>query len=361
MSVRTVATPVTALQTMDAIIERARQNLSPELWDYVAGGAESETTLRRNRAGFDRIGFRPRLLSSVLGRHTRTSFLGVDLALPVMFAPVGSIARYHPDGVAAAARVGEQLGTMTFVSSSAQPSLEAVREQVAGPLVFQIYVRGDREWLAERVRRAEAAGCAGLCVTADFIVQGRRDRNRDKDDFKAIVHDSAELQHQETFTWEEFAWLRSITPMPLILKGITHAGDARLAVEHGADVVHVSNHGGRQLDHLPGAIEVLQEITEAVGGDADVIVDSGFVRGSDVVKALALGAKAVLVGKLMVWGLAAGGEEGLHRVMQLMGEEILDCMSLVGVRTVDQLDAGYVRPVTPPGDSSWVGFAPPAS
>lgn len=350
--------PVADLLTMDAIINRARHNLSPELWDYVSGGAESETTLRRNRAGFDRIGFRPHLLSNVLGRDSATTFLGTELSLPVMFAPVGSIARYHPDGVRAVARVGEKLGTMTFVSSSALPSLEEVREQVAGPLVFQMYIRGDRDWITERVRRAEAVGCRGLCVTADFVVQGRRDRNRANDGFKAIVHNSAELLHQETFTWAELAWLRTITELPLILKGVTCTEDARLAVEHGVDVVHVSNHGGRQLDHLPGAIEVLGEVVDVVDGRADVIVDSGFIRGSDVVKAIAIGAKAVLVGKLMVWGLAAGAEEGLARVVQLMQEEILDCMSLVGARRIADLDRSFIRPVSAPAASDWVGFAP---
>jgi glycolate oxidase len=351
------AQPVSELMTMDSIIGRARDELSPELWDYVSGGAESETTLRRNRAGFDRIGFRPHLLSNVLGRTTKTTFLGTELALPVMFAPVGSLARYHSDGVRAVARVGEKAGTLTFVSSSAVPSLEEVREQVSGPLVYQMYVRGDREWITDRVRRAEAARCKALCVTADFVVQGRRDRNRENNGFKAIVHRSDDLLHQETFTWDEFAWLRSITDLPLILKGVTSAPDAVSAVEAGANVIHVSNHGGRQLDHLPGAIEVLAEIVDAVGGRADVIVDSGFVRGSDVVKALALGAKAVLIGKLMVWGLAAGAEEGLHRVVELLQEEISDCMSLLGVKSLDQLDRSYVRPVSMPARSDWVGFA----
>jgi isopentenyl diphosphate isomerase/L-lactate dehydrogenase-like FMN-dependent dehydrogenase len=351
-------TPVNELMTLDSIIERARQNLSPELWDYVSGGAESETTLRRNRAGFDRVGFRPHLLSNVSGRSTETTFLGQQLSMPIMFAPVGSIARYHPDGVRAVARVSEQIGTMTFVSSSATPSLEEVREQVAGPLVYQLYVRGERGWMTERVRRAEDAGCAGICVTVDFVVQGRRDRNRANNGFKAIVHNSDELLHQETFTWEEFAWLRTVTDLPLILKGVTTEEDGRLAVEHGANVVHVSNHGGRQLDHLPGSIEVLSEVVDAVRGNADVIIDSGFVRGSDVVKAISLGAKAVLIGKMMVWGLAAGAEGGLVRAAELMQEEILDCMSLIGARRISDLDRSFVRPVSEPGRTDWVGFAP---
>jgi glycolate oxidase len=343
--------------TMDSIIRRAREELSPELWDYVSGGAESETTLRRNRAGFDGIGFRPHLLSNVLGRTTRTTFLGTELSLPVMFAPVGSLALHHPDGVRAVAKVGEKVGTVTFVSCAAVPSLEEVREQVSGPLVLQLYVRGGRSWITDWVRRAEAAQCKALCVTVDFIVQGRRDRSRENNGFKAIVHQSEALLHQETFTWDEFAWLRSITDLPLILKGITTAEDAATAAETGADVIYVSNHGGRQLDHLPGAIEVLAEIVDSVNGRADVIADSGFVRGSDVVKAIALGARAVVIGKLLVWGLAAGAEEGLGRVVELLQEEILDCMSLVGVKSLSQLDRSYVRPVSRPAESSWIGFA----
>lgn len=350
--------------TIHDIVEAARQNLPQELWDYACGGAESETTLRRNRAAFDRLAFRPRLLRDVSARDTSCTVLGRQLGLPVMLAPVGTIAQYHSEGALACARAAQRFGTATFVSTMASPSIEAIRAEIRTPLVFQLYVRGDREWITSLVRRAEALDFAAICLTADSAAYGRRERNLrhrfvlvggdpDNGEPQAPVDPNSRERYQASFSWDDFDWLRSITRLPLIIKGIMCAEDARLAVDHGANVVHVSNHGGRQLDHLPASMDVLPEVVEAVAGRAEVIVDSGFMRGTDVIKAMALGAKAVLIGKLMVLGLGAAGVAGVERVLALLREELLAAMGNIGLRSLEELTPDYVRPTLPAPDSIW--------
>ncbi|MPZ13541.1 MAG: alpha-hydroxy-acid oxidizing protein [Chloroflexi bacterium] len=348
--------------TIPEIVRAARARLAPHIWDFAAGGAESETTLRRNRAAFDCLTFRPRVLRDVRHRDLSTTFLGHSLSLPVMLAPVGSIQHFHPDGALACARVAERAGTITFVSTVASPSLEDVRAGSKGPLVFQLYVRGDREWLRAMIGRVERAGYAAVCVTVDSAAYGRRERDLENRYLARQSHGRPNLavlpggvgevtreQYQAALTWDDVDWLRSMTSLPLMLKGVLCPEDAELAVQHGVDVVYVSNHGGRQLDHAPATVEVLPEIVCAVAGRADVIVDSGFMRGTDVLKALALGARAVLVGKLMAWGLAAGGEGGLECALDLLRDEIGTTMANIGVRTTAELGPACVRPSIPIG------------
>lgn len=351
--------------TLNDIIQAAHRNLSPELWDYLSGGAESETTLRRNRLAFERIAFRPRRLRDVLGRTTAISFLGRDLKCPVMLAPVGSIAKYHPDGALACARVAERLGTVAFVSSLAFPAIEQVRSGTNGILVLQLYIRGDRGWIDEQLRRAEAAECAGVCLTIDLVERGHRERNI-RNRFggsrgSGITAGPGDLdtviRAQEALTWADLEWIKSRTNLPIIVKGIVCREDAELAVSCGADVIYVSNHGGRQLDHMQSTIEVLPEVIGAVGDAAEVVVDSGFVRGSDVLKALAMGARAVVVGKLMAWGLAAGGERGLQSAIELLRAEIVDLMAHLGVRTIEELTPDWIVSTFAPSETGWIGFA----
>jgi isopentenyl diphosphate isomerase/L-lactate dehydrogenase-like FMN-dependent dehydrogenase len=348
--------------TIDSVIAAAHRTVEADLWDYLSGGAESETTLHRNRAAFDGIALCPRLLRGVRERDSSTTFLGNALAIPIMLAPVGSVARYHPDGALACAQAAQRAGTVAFVSSSAAPALEQITANSDVPVFFQQYLRGDGAWLEEQVRRAEDNRCAGFCITADVAAPGHRERNlmnhfggargagSTKDN-----HDLFERHAQ--FTWADFARLRDLTALPLVLKGVTSGADALLAVEHGADVVYVSNHGGRQIDHLPSTIEVLPEVVAAVDGRAEVIVDGGFVRGSDVVKGLALGARAVLVGKLMVWGLAAGGPDGLDQVLGLLAAEVADLLAHLGVAGVRELGPEHVAAAAPVAQTEWIGFA----
>lgn len=354
------------LLTINEVVDRARSELEPHIWDYSCGGAESETTLRRNRSAFDYVAFNPRVLRGAGQPSLSTSFLGHRLESPIMLAPVGSIGHFHADGALACARVAERAGTATFVGALASPLLEEVKAGAGGTLFFQLYVYGDRRWIEQLVKRAEFAGYSAICVTVDLAAYGRRERDlRNRFSARESVErpnlgtgqegadHTLEDKYHAGFSWEDIAWLRRLTNLPLILKGILNPEDARVAVESGADAVYVSNHGGRQLDHAPAAIEVLPEVVEVVQGRVEVIVDSGFMRGTDVIKALAMGAKAVAIGKLMVWGLAADGEKGLSRTLGLLEREMFSTMANVGAECVADLTPQCLRGSFPPPQSPW--------
>jgi isopentenyl diphosphate isomerase/L-lactate dehydrogenase-like FMN-dependent dehydrogenase len=335
--------------TVAEVIEAARARLEPDVWDYSAGGAGSEATLRRNRAALDALALEPRVLRDVSGRSARTTFLGMPLALPVMLAPIGTISLFDAGGAATCARAAQRAGTAAFIGLLSVPSLEEVAAAASGPLVFQLYVRGDREWTAALAERAEAAGYAALCLTVDSAVDGRRERdlrnrfNRaGRQERPNLGSAYARRDLQATLTWDDVEWLAGRTRLPLVLKGITGAADARAATEAGAAGIVVSNHGGRQLDHQLATIESLDRVLDAVGDQLEVAVDSGFQHGTDVVKALALGARAVLVGKLQCWALAAGGEDALVRTLALLGDEILTTLALVGVSHPGDLGREHV-------------------
>jgi isopentenyl diphosphate isomerase/L-lactate dehydrogenase-like FMN-dependent dehydrogenase len=331
------------------IIQAARRNLPQDVWDYLTGGAESETTMRRNRMGFDTLALRPRVLIDVSKIDTSTTFLGQKLRIPVMMAPIGSLQTITPEGGVAVAKAAAEFGTMNFVSSVTQPTLEEIAASTNHPKIFQLYIRGGLDWCAEIVGRVKQAGYIALCLTVDTALYSRRERpllNRWQPPSRRT--ESGRI-FQAMLTWEMADAIKKIAGMPLIIKGIATAEDAKIAVEHGVDVIYVSNHGGRQLDHGRGTIETLPEIVEAAAGKAEIVLDGGVARGTDIVKALALGAKAVTIGKLQGWGLGAGGKAGLVRVLELLEEELIVDMGLLGVTRVDQITRNYVcktEPVT---------------
>lgn len=344
--------------TIPELIHAARELMDPVVWDYSAGGSDDEVTLRRNRADFATYAFNPRVLRGVGIPDVSGTLLGHSLRIPVIFAPVGSIAQFHPDGALASARAATRAGTASSVSTLASPSLERIRSESGCPLIFQLYIYGDRNWVTRLVRRAEAADYSAICLTVDVAAYGRRERDIHHRFFPRETVERPNLQisgeasapalsdeHNSSFTWNDLAWLREITDLPIMVKGIMGPEDADLAVLHGADVVYVSNHGGRQLDHAPSTIEVLPSVVQAVGGRAQIVVDSGFVRGSDVVKALALGANAVAIGKLMAWALAAGGDDGLVRATELLAAEMTSVMANLGARNLDELSSDLLRRV----------------
>lgn len=355
MSGQTPVPPAREYGTIAEIVRDARNRMSTVMWDIASGGAESEATLRRNRAVMESYAFQPRVLQGVAEPDLSTTVLGHRIASPVMLAPVGSIALFHPDGALAPARVAAARGTVSVIGVLASPALAEVAAASPGPLIFQIYVRGGREWLRALVRKAEDAGYLALCVTVDSTGESRREReihNRyrrtspPQPNLPAMPREEG-VAHQVRFTWEDLDWLRSVTSLPIILKGIINPADAALAVEHGVDAVYVSNHGARELDHLPSSLEMLEEMRAAVAGQTEILIDSGFLRGTDVVKALALGARAVLIGKLQLWGLAAAGTDGLARVLDILDAEIAHTMQLLGVHRVADLSARHVRPARP--------------
>jgi glycolate oxidase len=332
--------------TNQEIIVAAREKLDPHAWIYLTGGAESETTMRRNRLGLDSLALRPRVLVDVSNLDTSTSFLGHKLRIPVLLAPIGSLQILTPEGAVAVAKAAAEFGTVNFVSSVTQPALEEIAAATGAPKIFQLYVQGDMKWVEALLARVKRAGYRALCLTVDTAIYGRRERQM-MDRFLPPSRRQTGYEHRATLTWETMDAIKEIAGLPFVLKGVATAEDAELAVAHGVSAVYVSNHGGRQLDHGRGTIEMMPEIAAAVGKRAEIVLDGGILRGTDVVKALALGANAVAIGKLQGWGLGAGGKEGLLRVLEILQDEITVAMGLLGVTRVDQLAPSYVCPGAP--------------
>jgi isopentenyl diphosphate isomerase/L-lactate dehydrogenase-like FMN-dependent dehydrogenase len=337
-------------QTLQEIVKAARLGLAPGPWDYLIGGAETETTVKRNRQALDSIAFRPRVLRDVAKIDGTSSFLGRAVRLPVMLAPIGSIETFTPGGGAAAAKAAAEFGVPLMLSSVCSPGLEATAAAAPEALrLFQLYVRGDDAWVDDWVRRAKDHGYAAFCLTVDTAVYSRRERDLARRFVKPWRLAAAGFDYQAGLAWEHVKRFKDTHDVPLILKGIATAEDARLAVEHGVEVVYVSNHGGRQLDHGRGTLDVLPEVLEAVGGQAAVVVDGGFARGTDVVKAIALGAQGVGIGRLACMGLAAAGTAGLVRVLELLEDEIRICLGLLGADRLGALDRSHLAVASPVG------------
>ena len=345
----------------EEIIQLARRRVHQGVWDYLVGGSESETTLRRNRLAFDRLAFRPRVLRDVSSIDTSTEFLGHKLRIPVMLAPVGSLQVFDPGGGAAATKAAAEFGIMHVLSSVTEPALEETASCVDYPKMFQLYVHGDWKWIEDIIGRVVEADYKALCVTVDVQHYSRRERVMVERWVQPTRRAPRDPYFGAALTWDLVDRIRDLAGLPFMLKGIATVEDALIAVEHGVDVIWVSNHGGRQLDHGLGSLDVLQEIVEAVDGRADVIMDGGVLRGSDVLKAVALGAKAVAIGKLQAWGLSADGSAGVVRMLEIMQDEMTSAMGLLGVTSMDQLGPEYVTKtdavVTSPHEmSSWVNM-----
>jgi glycolate oxidase len=332
-------------QNLHEFVKAARTNLDRNNWDYLIGGSESETTLARNRMALDAIGFRPRVLRDVSDIDCSSTLFGRRLRLPVLCAPVGSLQVFDPAGGAAVAKATSEFGNGIILSSVSEPGLDKTAEAAGdGFRIFQLYVRGDEAWVDEHARRAIGKGYNAFCLTIDTDSYSRRERDIAKRHQRRRVRVDDARIYQARFNWRDIERIKKNFDIPLILKGIATREDAKIAVEHGVDCVYVSNHGGRQLDHGVGSIDVLPEVVEAVQGRARIIVDGGISRGTDVVKALILGADAVACGRLYVYGLAAAGTEGVVRLFEILEDEIRICLSLLGVTSYSQLDKTYIRP-----------------
>jgi glycolate oxidase len=329
-------------------VTAARAKLDRNAWDFLIGGVETETTLRRNRLALDSIAFRPRVLRQVSTTDTSGTFLGRKLKMPICLAPIGSIERFSPAGCTEVADAAGSYGVGMYQSSVAKPEIEETAKHGRGGLkIFQLYVRGDHAWVEAFLDRAVAAGFDALCLTVDTHHYSRRERDIAKRYKAASARSPEQAVFQMNLDWAQMDKLRKRYKLPLIAKGVATAEDAKLCVEHGIDVVHVSNHGGRQLDHGLGAIETLPEIVAAVKGKAQIIIDGGFVRGTDIVKAIAMGTDAVCIGRLYCFGLAAAGRDGVHRVLEILEDEMECCLSLLGVNRLDELNTSYLRAAQP--------------
>lgn len=345
-------------QVLHEFVGAARRALSDAHWDYLMGGADTETTLKRNRLALDSLAFRPRVLRDVSAVDCGTTLLGHRLRLPVLFAPIGSLQDLVADGALAPARAAASFGTMSVLSSVCEPGLEAVAAATDAPKIFQLYVRGDMGWVEDHVRRAVDAGYAAFCFTVDLDYYSRRERDIAKRHLPTARRAVVGNEFQMRFDWDDVRRVRARFDIPLMLKGIATAEDAALAVDHGIDAVWVSNHGGRQLDHGRGAIEVLPEVVAAVDGRAAIVFDGGVMRGADVVKAMALGADAVAIGRLQGLAAAAAGEAGLVRALELLETETRVCLGLLGVKGWDALDASYLHAAAPVAPAHPLGAFP---
>jgi 4-hydroxymandelate oxidase len=348
----------------------ARGLLSPDVFAYVAGGSDDEVTLRDARSSFERWRLLPRVMRGLREVSAATSVLGHEVAMPVLVAPTGAQCVCHGDGELATARAARAAGTVFTLSTPSTVAMEEVAKD-AGPWWFQLYLFRDRGVTRELVARAKAAGASALVVTVDFPVSGRRERD-ERNQFTlppgmSFVHmpkppsapstgsavaAAANTIFDPTLSWEDLDWLASLSELPLVPKGILHPDDARRAVDHGARAVIVSNHGGRQLDSAVTALDALPDVVDAVAGRVEVLVDGGVRRGTDILKALALGARAVLIGRPIAWGLAVGGEEGARSVLELVRAELLRDLTLCGLGSPAEVKRSLIVPAATRTDSA---------
>jgi isopentenyl diphosphate isomerase/L-lactate dehydrogenase-like FMN-dependent dehydrogenase len=344
----------------EEIIQEARRRVDQGTWDYLVGGSESETTLRRNRLAFDRVAFRPRILVDVSTIDPSTTFMGQKLRIPAILAPIGSLQVFHPEGGVASTTAATEFGIMHAVSSVTQPTLEETAAATSTPKIFQLYVHGDMKWTEDIIGRVKEAGYTALALTVDVAHYSRRERpmlTRYQPPSRRLPPNR---RYQASLTWETMDIIKEVAGLPFMLKGVQTAEDAEIAVKHGVDVIWVSNHGGRQIDHGLGSLDTLPEIVKAVNGKARIIVDGGVQRGSDILKAVALGADVVALGRLQGWGLAAGGKDGIVRMLEILEDELICAMGLTGLTSLSQVSSKYVckaEPVTSPHEmSGWVNM-----
>jgi L-lactate dehydrogenase (cytochrome) len=364
----------------------ARRRLPRAVFDYIDGGADAEITLRANCHVFEEMTFRPRSAVATSACDTRTTVLGLPLALPLLLAPVGSCRLFYPRGEEAAARAAGEAGTIAILSTLSGSRLEEVKAASRGPVFYQLYLLGGRDVALATIERARNAGMSALVVTIDTPVSGQRERDlrngmkqltgaklwpklpfipqflsrprwlagflRDGGlmNFPNVVLPDGPMPYadvgvaleQSMTSWRDLKWIREAWRGPIVVKGVHTADDGRRAVDEGASAIVVSNHGGRQLDGVRPTLEVLPEVVAAVGNRTEVLLDSGVRRGSDVVKALCLGARAVLVGRAYAYGLGAAGGPGVARAIEILRGDLVRTMKLLGCGALSELDASYV-------------------
>jgi L-lactate dehydrogenase (cytochrome) len=367
--------------------ELARRRVPRIVFNYIDGGAEGEWTLLENRRAFDAITFRPRQAVAVPACDLRTQVLGTELSMPILLAPVGYLRVMHPDGEIAAARAASRTGIGVILSTVSGHRLEDVKAASTGPVWYQLYLTGGRAAAENAMRRAMDVGYTVLVITIDSSVIGHRERES-RDGMEQLlrgnllskvpfipeiltrprwlarflvdgglpdmpnivspergllrVRDAHTAMKREAFTWSDMQWIRALWKGPIVVKGVLSAEDAKRSLDHGAAGIVVSNHGGRQLDGVPASLQVLPEVVEEVKNKAEVLMDSGIRRGSEIAKAICLGARAVLCGRAYAYGLAAAGEAGVTRSLDLLRADLERCLKLLGCPSVNSLNKSYV-------------------
>jgi 4-hydroxymandelate oxidase len=343
----------------------ARERLPAQAFEYYWGGANDEVTLRENRSAFDRIAIRYRVLVDVSTRTHDTTVLGTPISFPALIAPTAMQRMAHPEGEVATARAAERSGTIMVVSTTATTALADVRAAAGGPMWFQLYVYKDRGATRALLERVAEVGYGAVVLTADAPLLGKRERDI-RNAFAlppGLVIANAQIVgeehvppapgesglarhlhavHDASLTPADIEWVAGVTGLPVLVKGVVRGDDAVRAIDHGARGIVVSNHGGRQLDTAIASIAALPDVVDSVAGRAEVLLDGGVRRGTDVLKAIALGARAVLLGRPIIWGLAAGGEDGVADVLRLLREELDLAMALSGCRTISEITRDLV-------------------
>jgi len=345
----------------------AKERLPQAEYDFIAGGATDELTLRRTRAVFDAIMLRPRMLVDISQPDLSTTVLGQPIPFPILVDPAGGHGRAHADGELATVRAAGAMGTVMLLSSGSTYRLEEVAQAATGTIWFQQYLYKDQGLTQRMAHRAQEAGYSALCLTLDSTVRAKRERNIRNNYSSPSSPNYAGLEVPGEYswglssdaprgvnqlidraaTWPYIDWLADHTPLPLVVKGIMTAEDARLCAEHGVKGIIVSNHGARQLDTTFASIEVLPEVVEAVEGRCEVYLDGGIRRGTDILKALALGARAVLIGRPLFWGLAVDGEAGVRAILQILRDELEMAMGMCGRPTIASLDRSVLGTMSP--------------
>lgn len=357
--------------------ELAKANLPKPDYDFIAGGATDEITLRRTRAVYDSIMLRPNVMVDISNMDLSTTVLGHEIALPVLLDPAGNHSTAHPDAELATARAAGAVGTVMALSSSSSHTLEDVAEAASGPLWFQQYIYKDPGLTLEMAARAEEAGYSAICLTVDAKVLAKRERNIRNDYVGGPAPNYAHLNRprhtwklgsdtqtrntdirSQAAAWPDLEWLAANTRLPVVVKGVLAGEDGKRCADHGAKGVIVSNHGARYLDTALATIEALPDVVESVAGRIEVYLDGGIRRGSDIYKALALGARAVLIGRPIFWGLAVNGEAGLVSVLNMLRDELDGTMAMCGRPSIDSIDRGSLLTVSPllglfPQPPSW--------
>ena len=330
------------ISTNQEIIQLARNNLDQGPWDYLVGGTESETTMRRNRLSFDKLAFRPRVLVDTSKIDPSSEFLNHKTRIPVILAPIGSQEHFTKNGAVAATNAANTFNVYDVISSVSEPDLETIAKSSNNPKVFQLYIHGDAKWTETMVKRAVKSGYNALCITVDTPRLSRRERPMISKFNPRSRRDPVNPTYSASVTWDTLDEINEMSDLPLIVKGIATSEDAEIAIEHKASVIWVSNHGGRQLDFGQGTMDMLPDIAKAVNKKAEIILDGGIQRGSDIAKAIALGADNIAIGKLQCWGLAAAGEAGLVRVLEILEEEYISALGFLGITSTKDLNASHV-------------------
>ncbi len=335
--------------TLHEFVIAARQQLTDTAWAYIIGGADTETSMNRNRAAIDSLALLPRVLNDVNSIDCTGMPLGINSRLPILLCPVGGLEAFNPDGGLAVAKAARSFGVPMMLSSVSDWSPTQLVQQVGDELslIMQLYARTNAKGVDAVVEESKLLNLPAFCITVDSAIYSRRDRDiaaRFEKPWRAKGTGNA-ADFQASLNWKDVERIRKNFSNKLVLKGIASSEDARLAIEHGVDVIYVSNHGGRQLDHCVGSIDALAEIVDSVNGRASVLVDGGFSRGTDIAKAIALGADGVGLGRLMCFALAAAGAPGIVRMLEILEEEYRIALGLLGVQDGTQLNNSHVKRV----------------